>query len=220
MSGKSAVVFLSVLMLICSCDAKHDSCKALLKEYSHSLSTFVDHAGRYSEPFTFCNGSSDYYRVVQLTYDTLASGTDIVTKKKCHQMYFDTNKFNMLEYLKSVADKLWKDAFCYDCFEPLTNTSSHYVFTNYTLDFYEYHKNYNNCLTEYFNSTGPKVPPAKRINTTLCNYCDGNYTLLNKLYDSYSKHRAGQVCFDLTDLVSLVQLILLPPRSRGGFNSL
>lgn len=106
MTGKSAAVLVLITFLVCFSEAKHESCYAIMREYSNAVSLFFNHAGRHSEPFTFCSRASAYYRNVTIKYEHLATGIDIVSKKKCKDMYFDTNKFNMMVYLKNVAEKV------------------------------------------------------------------------------------------------------------------
>ncbi|XP_068142826.1 osteopetrosis-associated transmembrane protein 1 [Drosophila tropicalis] len=171
---------LSFLILVGCCHSaishnKNKSCGHLLRELADSQSKFVYCVTNHSVPVALCVGCKSLHANMYNAYQTLLS------IKNCSNIYFNTDRINIVSTTQEVLTYMWNKANCDDCFRG-----------NHTVRYEELWNTFDGCLSHHPLSG--------------CTDCKIDYLTLNNFYLEMDKANKGRVCFDLQDSMNRTRL--------------
>lgn len=170
------------------------SCEAFIDKFAEAAANFTFCSILYASPIQICQSCSKQYLIANDYYQTILHGSPVDWRNRpCRDATLNLDRVHIVKQTGDYINKLWKNCFCSKCFDKALitkNGSLEIVVSNQTKKFQTLADNMLSCELN-----------ATARNLSVCTYCNGQYSSLNKLYEDMAED-TGKICMDIVDRVN------------------
>ena len=175
-------------------------CRALLGNFSSTVSTYLKCMTYYSKPAKLCQTCQYKLTEVERAYSDIK---DDKTEPVCSKLLLSSDSLHMIEREYQHAQYVWQMADCNYCYDNPDVVNGRWHLSNKTKDFFELFNITINCFAMYLpvNQTN-----ATKGNPAICSNCSRVYSLLDEMFLTTFQFN-DKICTDIFEAMNYTRIV-------------
>ena len=175
-------------------------CRALLGNFSSTVSTYLNCMTYYSKPAKLCQTCQHKLTQVYSAYNDIREDS---TEPVCSKLLLSSDSLHMIEREYQHAQYVWQMADCNYCYDNPDAINGRWQLSNKTKMFFELFNITINCFAAFLpiNQTN-----STKGNPAICSNCSQEYTLLDHMFLTTFQFD-DKICTDIFEAMNYTRIV-------------